>query len=109
MRTWLPMRTSASLEQRIGAPMRVPEFLALAVRAAGELAALHGRGAPHGDIRPSNLLIDAATGEVALAASPIAGWRVPALSESSLPYISPEQTGQMNRPIDGRSDLYSLG
>ena len=36
-------------------------------------------------------------------------WRAAALSEGSLPYISPEQTGQMNRPIDCRSDLYSLG
>jgi serine/threonine protein kinase len=29
--------------------------------------------------------------------------------EGSLPYISPEQTGRMNRPVDYRSDLYSLG
>jgi predicted ATPase/signal transduction histidine kinase len=103
------MRTSASLEQLIGAPMPVQGFLALAVRAAGELAALHGRGAPHGDIRPSSILFDAATGEVALVSAPVAGWRGHALSEGSLPYMSPEQTGQMNRPIDGRSDLYSLG
>src|SRR3954471_375179 len=103
------MCTSASLEQRIGAPMPVPEFLTLAVGAAGQLAALHGRGAPHGDIRPANLLLDPATGEVALASTSVAGWRVATLTEGSLPYISPEQTGQMNRPIDGRSDLYSLG
>ena len=29
--------------------------------------------------------------------------------EGSLPYMSPEQTGRMNRPVDCRSDLYSLG
>ena len=40
---------------------------------------------------------------------PLAEGRTAALSEGALPYISPEQTGQMNRPIDCRSDLYSLG
>ena len=56
------MRASASLEQLTGAPMPVEAFLPLAVRVAGELAALHGRGAIHEDIRPSRILFDAATG-----------------------------------------------
>jgi len=89
--------------------MPVEAFLPLAVRVAGELAALHGRGAIHEDIRPSSILFDAATGELALVSSPIAGRGGRTLREGSLPYISPEQTGQMNRPIDSRSDLYSLG
>src|SRR3954466_10842409 len=88
--------------------MAVPEFLALAVRVAEALAALHGRGAIHEDIRPSSILFDGATGKLAFVSPPSAG-RAPRLSEGSLPYISPEQTGQMNRPIDSRSDLYSLG
>src|SRR4051812_34734242 len=88
--------------------MPVPEFLALALRVTGELAALHGRGAIHEDIRPSSILFDPATTELVLVSAPLAGWRA-ALSEDALPYISPEQTGQMNRPIDSRSDLYSLG
>jgi predicted ATPase/signal transduction histidine kinase len=103
------VRATASLDQLTGAPMPVHEFLPLATRVAGELAALHARGAIHEDIRPSSILFDAATGELALVSAPIAGWRAPTLSEGSLPYISPEQTGQMNRPIDSRSDLYSLG
>src|SRR5262245_57085052 len=104
-----PMRASASLDQWTGARMPVQQFLPLAIRVASELAALHARGAIHQDIRPSSILFDAATGELALVGPPTAGWRAPTLSEGSPPYISPEQTGQMNRPIDNRSDLYSLG
>ena len=104
-----PVRASASLDQLTGAPMPVQEFLQLAIRVASELAALHARGGIHENIRPSSILFDAATGELSLVSSPIAEWRAPTLSEGSLPYISPEQTGQMNRPIDSRSDLYSLG
>ncbi|HEX7841907.1 MAG TPA: AAA family ATPase, partial [Kofleriaceae bacterium] len=88
--------------------MPVQQFLTLAVRTAGELAALHGRGAIHGDIRPCSIRFDAQAGEVALVGSATVGGG-PSLSEGSLPYISPEQTGQMNRPINSRSDLYSLG
>ena len=33
----------------------------------------------------------------------------PDVLEGTLPYISPEQTGRMNRYIDYRTDLYSLG
>ena len=39
------MRAGASLDQLTGAPMPVPEFLALATRVTAELAALHARGA----------------------------------------------------------------
>jgi predicted ATPase/signal transduction histidine kinase len=103
-----PRRASAALDHITGAPMPVREFLSLAIRTADELAALHARGAIHLDIRPSTIRFDAATGELALG-PPIAGSRPAAPSDGSLPYISPEQTGQMNRPIDCRSDLYSLG
>jgi predicted ATPase/signal transduction histidine kinase len=103
------VRTSASLEQRIGAPMPVQDFLALAIRVASELGVVHARGAIHQDIRPSSILFDAARGELALVTPASAEGRAAALSEDALPYLSPEQTGQMNRPIDCRSDLYSLG
>src|SRR3954469_17894237 len=103
------LHARVSLEQWAAAPMPVQDVLALAIRVASELAALHARGAIHQDIRPSSILFDAATGELALVTPPIADWRIAALSEGALPYISPEQTGQMSRPIDCRSDLYSLG
>ncbi len=103
------MHVSASLEQLTGVPMPVQDFLPLAVLVAGELAALHGRGTIHEDLRPSSILFDGTTGELALVSTPIAGKGGATLSEGSLPYISPEKTGQMNRPIDSRSDLYSLG
>src|SRR5919106_1127671 len=103
------MRANTSLEQRIGAPMPIRQFLPLAIRLAGVVADLHGRGAIHGDIKPADILVDAATGKLALASSGIATRGATTLLASSLPYMSPEQTGQMNRPIDSRSDLYSLG
>ncbi|HET7505880.1 MAG TPA: AAA family ATPase [Kofleriaceae bacterium] len=103
------MRASASLDQLTGAPMPVHEFLELAIRVTGEVAELHARGAIHGELRPSSIRRDAATGSLTLVSTPVADGRAPALSEGALPYISPEQTGQMNRPIDCRSDLYSLG
>jgi predicted ATPase/signal transduction histidine kinase len=103
------MRTSASLEQLIGAPRPVQDFLALAIRVTRELGVVHASGAIHQDIRPSSILFDAATGQLALVTPASAEGRAAALSEDALPYLSPEQTGQMNRPIDCRSDLYSLG
>jgi hypothetical protein len=48
-----PLRASASPDQLAGAPMPVHDFLALAIRMADELAALHARGAIHLDIRPN--------------------------------------------------------
>jgi serine/threonine protein kinase len=100
------MRSSASLEQLAGAPMPVLDFLPLAIRVTGELAALHARGVIHQDLRPSSIRFD---GGLALVRPPGAHGKATALNEGALPYISPEQTGQMNRPIDCRSDLYSLG
>jgi predicted ATPase/signal transduction histidine kinase len=105
----MTVRASASLEQRVGAPIAVGELLPLAIRLAAEVAELHGRGTIHGDLRPASIVVDEATEAVSLAGSPGMGRGAPPLHEGSLPYMSPEQTGQMNRPIDSRSDLYSLG
>jgi predicted ATPase/signal transduction histidine kinase len=106
-----------SLDALLGAPMAVGRFLALAILVADAVADVHRKGVVHGDLKPHNVVVDVATGEVKLAdfglASRLSGKPQSAeplrLVASSLPYLSPEQTGRMNRPVDNRSDLYSLG
>jgi hypothetical protein len=97
--------------------MPLMRFLPLAVRIAAAVEHIHGRGLVHRDLRPENLFVVPATGDVRIAnfgmasslPMELAGPRSVRLLEGSLPYISPEQTGRMNRPVDRRSDLYSLG
>src|SRR5207302_6727904 len=78
---------------------------------------LHERGLIHKDIKPANALVDSTTGQVRLMGFGIAS-RLPRERQSpeppefiagTLAYMAPEQTGRMNRSIDSRSDLYSLG
>ena len=92
-------------------------FLVLAVHMADSLAKLHAAGIVHKDIKPANILI-APNGEAArftgfgfasllprhhTAPDPVES------IEGTLTYMAPEQTGRMNRSVDCRSDLYSLG
>ncbi|XXX82647.1 AAA family ATPase [Sorangium sp. So ce134] len=105
------------LDRCIGAPMQIERFLDLAIRIVAGVAALHQRDVIHKDLKPQNILVNAATGRVKLAdfglASRLSCEQPPAgpprLIEGSLPYLSPEQTGRMNRAIDSRADLYALG
>jgi predicted ATPase/signal transduction histidine kinase/tRNA A-37 threonylcarbamoyl transferase component Bud32 len=106
-----------SLDRLVGQPMPIAGFLALASRIASIVAGIHERGLIHKDLKPHNILFDRRTGEVRIADFCIAlrmareqtTVRPARLIEGSLPYVSPEQTGRMNRSIDSRSDLYTLG
>jgi serine/threonine protein kinase len=100
----------------LGQPLELTRFLRLAIALAAALRQLHGRGLVHKDIKPENLLVDAA-GNVRLTGFGIAS-RLPRERQAPSPpqviagsfaYMAPEQTGRMNRSIDARSDLYSLG
>ncbi|MGK3962480.1 AAA family ATPase [Sorangium sp. So ce118] len=105
------------LEHFMDAPMNIERFLDLAVRIVTGVAELHQRDIIHKDLKPQNILVNAATGQVKLAdfgiASRLSREQSPAgpprLIEGSLPYLAPEQTGRMNRAIDSRTDLYALG
>src|ERR1700691_5339824 len=97
--------------------MEIGRFLRLAAALAAALGRLHGRGLIHKDIKPANVLVDSATGQGGLAGFGVAS-RVPRERQSpeppefiagTLAYMAPEQTGRVNRSIDSRSDLYSLG
>ena len=97
--------------------MEVGRFLRLAVALSAALGRLHERGLIHKDIKPANILVDVATDQIKLTGFGIASrlprerqapWP-PEFIAGTLPYMAPEQTGRMNRSIDSRSDLYSLG
>ena len=93
------------------------EFLTVAIPMAEGLVQMHGQGIIHKDIHPANVLIHPKTAQVKLTdfgLSTLIGVETleacaPSLIEGTLPYVSPEQTGRMNRAVDYRTDLYSLG
>jgi PAS domain S-box-containing protein len=98
-------------------PLDLGFCLRVGVNLANAIGHLHRRGIVHKDIKPANVLVNSATGQVWLTGFGIAS-RLPRQRQSpdspeflegTLAYMAPEQTGRMNRSIDSRSDLYSLG
>ncbi|MBD2440276.1 ATP-binding sensor histidine kinase [Nostoc sp. FACHB-110] len=93
------------------------EFLEIAIALCDILNLLYHERIIHKDIKPSNILINPETKEIKLIDFSIASLLPreiqtlvnPCILEGTLAYISPEQTGRMNRGIDYRTDFYSLG
>jgi predicted ATPase/GAF domain-containing protein/tRNA A-37 threonylcarbamoyl transferase component Bud32 len=91
--------------------------LKIAVSLADTLGELHQRSVIHKDIKPHNIMIDEATlvprlidfGIAARLSRETPKATSPTALEGTLAYMSPEQTGRMNRAVDLRADLYSLG
>src|SRR5258706_4946284 len=105
------------LHNRMQGPMEMNEFLRFAIGLASALGQVHRRQLIHKDLKPQNVLIDSATGQVWLTGVGVAS-RLPRERQSpeppefiagTLAYMAPDQTGRMNRSIDSRSDLYALG
>jgi len=99
-----------------GQPLELTRFLHLAPGLATALGQVHRHGMIHKDIKPANVFVDD-VGNVRLTGFGIASRlphecqapATPEVTAGTLAYMAPEQTGRMNRSIDSRSDLYSLG
>ncbi|MCT7997012.1 AAA family ATPase [Laspinema olomoucense] len=106
LKHWLSERT-----------FNLEEFLHLAIAIAEGLGQIHEANIIHKDINPSNIVFNPTTGQVKIIDFGISTQltrenttlKNPNILEGTLPYLSPQQTGRMNRCIDYRSDFYSLG
>ena len=93
------------------------EFLTIAIQSADILGNIHGADVIHKDINPSNIVLNPESGQLKIIDFGISSalprenpaLKNPEVIEGTLAYISPEQTGRMNRSIDYRTDFYSLG
>jgi predicted ATPase len=98
-------------------PLNLSDTLSIAIQLAEILHHLYQHRVIHKDIKPANILIHPETRQIKLIDFSIASLLPkeqqqlinPNILEGTLAYISPEQTGRMNRGIDYRTDFYSLG
>ena len=91
--------------------------LTIAIQIASTLGEIHRHEIIHKDINPQNIIVNLNTQRINLIDFSLAS-RLPRetptlvhlqVLEATLVYISPEQTGRMNRAIDYRTDLYAFG
>lgn len=93
------------------------EFFNIAIQTSQILGQIHQQHIIHKDINPANIVFNPDTGQIKLIDFGISTvlqlenptLKNPNILEGTLPYISPEQTGRMNRALDYRTDFYSLG
>lgn len=93
------------------------KFLPIAIKIVESIAHIHAANIIHKDINPSNIvyhpetetlkIIDFGISTQLTRSNPTL--KTPNVLEGTLAYISPEQTGRMNRALDYRTDFYSLG
>ncbi|MBP0011260.1 protein kinase domain-containing protein [Roseofilum sp. Belize Diploria] len=107
LKQWLQERSGVSLE----------EFLWLSIAITESLGQIHAKHIIHKDINPANIVLNTETKEVKIIDFGISTQlsrenptlKNPNVLEGTLAYISPEQTGRMNRSLDYHTDFYSLG
>ena len=107
LRSCETIQTNEVLVECIGIAMKIVEVLMF----------IHDNGVIHKDLSPSNIIINPSTKKVRVIDFGLAEKSNLSTHTSStvfsvdgtLAYISPEQTGRLNRGVDQRSDFYSLG
>lgn len=100
-----------------GMVMPLEKILKIVIQITEILSRIHNHNIIHKDINPSNIILNAETEQVKIIDFGISSiitregflLQESNVLEGTLAYISPEQTGRMNRPIDYRTDFYSLG
>jgi predicted ATPase/signal transduction histidine kinase/CheY-like chemotaxis protein len=100
-----------------GKKLTIIQFISLGLQLVSALAEIHKHNIIHKDVKPQNIIINPTTEKVQIIDFSIASrlekenstLSHPDLLEGTLAYMSPEQTGRMNRSIDYRTDFYSLG
>lgn len=97
--------------------LAIADFLPLAIHLSQALEEIHQRHIMHKDINPANIVWNPRTSQVKIIDFGISttlsrekpAVRSPSVLEGTLLYMSPEQTGRVNRALDYRTDYYSLG
>jgi predicted ATPase/class 3 adenylate cyclase/predicted Ser/Thr protein kinase len=92
-------------------------FKKIALPIVASLQSLHHKEVIHKDISPGNIIVDAENGTAEIIDFEVGSLTrqvynnqyINAGIAGNLYYMSPEQTGRMNRVVDYRSDYYSLG
>ncbi|QTD48772.1 AAA family ATPase [Sulfidibacter corallicola] len=119
--TWAMMLEDVgakSLSQlNLAGKLSIETFLEMAIRLTEVLFKIHQKFLIHKDLNPVNIVLNPETDQLQIIDFGIAtelsrentSFRDPELLEGTLLYMSPEQTGRMNRSMDYRSDFYSLG
>ncbi len=111
----MPLLTGESLAQRLKArgTLELKEILRIGMQAAEGLAAAHGQGLIHRDVKPANILLEKGVERAVLtdfglarAADDVSMTRQGIIAGTP-EYMSPEQA--RGEALDGRSDLFSLG